>query len=131
MPSSALGEGLITAGALAFLLAARPDLLTGSAQARGSRSVAVGGAVLALGLAVLSPLASTHPDGLAWVAAQKGFLHLAQPALFRILTGYSIPGIDSPAMATMAAGLVGAVIVFAAAAAAARAGKRSSPDEGS
>ena len=70
-----IGEGLITVGALALLSSARKDLLNfGAGDTGNSRGVLVTGTFIALALAVLSPLASSHPDGLEWVAEQQGFL---------------------------------------------------------
>lgn len=108
-----IGEGLITAGALAFIAAARPDLLRqGRTQAiRGGRAVWVGGLVIALALAVASPLASAHPDGLEWVAEQRGFLDAAQGPIFKIIPDYVLPGVSNQALATILAGVVGTLIV--------------------
>ena len=108
-----VGEGLITAGALALLWAARPDLLAPRpGQVHGGRAVWIGGLVLAIALAILSPLASTHPDGLEWVAEQKGFLEAQQDAPFRIIPDYVFPGIANEKVATIVAGVVGLGIVF-------------------
>lgn len=115
-----IGEGLITAGALAFVLAARPDLLNlsgGSGKAVNGRLVAVVGLAIALALAILSPVASAHPDGLEWVAEQKGFLGLAQEPLYNIIPDYVMPGIQNEALATIVAGVLGLVIVFSVSAA--------------
>jgi cobalt/nickel transport system permease protein len=108
-----IGEGLITAGALAVIAAARPDLLRqGQAQAAiGGRAVWVGGLIIALGLAVASPLASAHPDGLEWVAEQKGFLDAAQAPVFEIVPDYVLPGVANQALATILAGMIGVLIV--------------------
>jgi cobalt/nickel transport system permease protein len=108
------GEGLITVGALAFLAASRRDLV-GQPQQPVSRAVWGIGLALALALAVLSPLASSFPDGLEWVAQQNDFLTAAQDAPFRILPDYVFPGIASPELATIAAGIVGTLLVFAVA----------------
>jgi cobalt/nickel transport system permease protein len=108
-----IGEGLITVGALAFLAAVRPDLVKRSkAEIPAGRVVWLVGLVIALGLAVLSPLASTHPDGLEWVAAQQGFLRLAQSPLYKIIPSYAFPGISNQALATIVAGLLGTALVF-------------------
>jgi cobalt/nickel transport system permease protein len=108
-----LGEGLITAAALAFLQGARPDLLAGAPQrGKGNAGLLGGGAVLVLVLLVLSPLASTHPDGLMSVAGQNGYLHLAQAALYQVFPYYHLPGVPDPALAVMAGGLVGVLAVF-------------------
>jgi len=109
----AIGEGLITAGALAVIAAARPDLVRqGQTQATvGGRAVWVGGLIIALGLAVASPLASAHPDGLEWVAGQNGFLDAAQGPVFSIIPDYVLPGVSNEALATILAGLIGTLIV--------------------
>lgn len=112
-----VGEGLITAGALVFLKAARQDLLPGQqAQPVGGKLVWIAGLVIAVGLAIASPLASAHPDGLEWVAERRGFLDLAREPLYAIIPEYMLPGVSNEALATVLAGIVGAVIVFGAAA---------------
>lgn len=108
-----IGEGLITSGALAFLLAARPDLLEKStAPASGSRVLLVGGALIALALAVASPLASAHPDGLEWVAQQQGFLQSAQSPIYHLIPDYIMPGISNENLATIVAGILGTLVVL-------------------
>lgn len=112
-----IGEGLITAGALVFLKATRRDLVEAPpAQFVGSKAVWIGGLVIAVALAIISPLASAHPDGLEWVAEERGFLDLARDPLYEIIPDYVLPGISNEALATILAGVVGALIVFAAAA---------------
>lgn len=108
-----IGEGLITVGALAFLLSARPDLLQLSETPQvGSKMVWLVGLLVALTLVIASPLASTNPDGLEWVATQYGFLGSAQEPLYRILPDYLFPGISNQTLATIVAGILGIVIVF-------------------
>lgn len=109
-----VGEGLITVGALAFLYATRKDLVekTGTKAATGSKGILVGGSIVAVTLAVFSPLASAHPDGLEWVAEQNGFLETAKDAIYNIMPDYVFPGIADPNLATIIAGILGAVIVF-------------------
>jgi len=108
-----IGEGLITVGALAFLYATRRDLFQ-ARQARpvGGRAVWIAGLAIALALAVASPLASSHPDGLEWVAEQKGFLDVARKPLFEIIPDYVFPGVSNGTLATILAGILGALIVF-------------------
>ncbi len=68
-----LAEGLATAGLLLFLRRARPDLLgpAGSAAARPLRPVLLGlGLAAIFGIAVLSWVSSTQPDGLEWSMAR-------------------------------------------------------------
>jgi len=108
-----IGEGLITIGALAFLYAARRDLFrSGEAAPKGGAAVWTFGLGIATLLAVLSPLASAHPDGLEWVAEQKGFLETARAPLYKIIPDYVFPGISNTALATIIAGIVGTLIVF-------------------
>jgi len=108
-----IGEGLITVGALAFLYATRRDLLKAgeAAPARGNL-VWLTGLVLALLLAIASPLASSHPDGLEWVAEQKGFLESAKAPLYKIIPDYLFPGVSNSTLATILAGILGVLIVF-------------------
>lgn len=108
-----IGEGLITLGALAFIYATRRDLLTAvQVQKRSDWAVWIGGLLIAIALAVISPLASAHPDGLEWVAEQKGFLGLAQDPLYHVIPDYVFPGISNEATATIIAGIIGALLVF-------------------
>ncbi len=108
-----LGEGLITVGALAFLYATRRDLVTaGEGQVKASSAVWVAGLLIALALAIASPLASAHPDGLEWVAEQRGFLDAAREPLYNVIPDYVLPGIANESLATILAGILGALIVF-------------------
>lgn len=110
-----IGEGLITAGALAFLFATRRDLITTQDKKPISRTVWIVGLVIALGLAILSPIASSFPDGLEWVAEQSGFLESAMGAPYQIIPDYTFPGINSPEIATIVAGIIGTLLVGAVA----------------
>lgn len=108
-----IGEALITVGVLAFIYAARRDLLeTGQANPVAGWAVWAVGLALALALAIASPLASSHPDGLEWVAEQNGFLSSAQGPLFKIIPDYALPGVSSQALATILAGILGTLLVF-------------------
>ena len=77
------------------------------------------GLALALLVALLSPLASPHPDGLERVAEDQGFIdHARDPWYgemhFAVIPDYVFPGIDNKAVATMVAGVVGTVVLFVA-----------------
>jgi cobalt/nickel transport system permease protein len=110
-----IGEGLITVGALAFLMAARPGLLDESGPGKSQdRIVWIGGMGIAILLAILSPLASAHPDGLEWVAEKIGFLNSAQEPSYQLIPDYLLPGISSEALATILAGFLGVTIVLGA-----------------
>lgn len=108
-----IGEGLITVGALAFLLAVRPDLIQHekSAQIKAG-TLWLAGLLLTLTLLVLSPLASTRPDGLERVALDLGYLEAAREPVYQLFPDYLLPGISSNVLATIVAGIIGAVIVF-------------------
>jgi cobalt/nickel transport system permease protein len=108
-----IGEGLITMGALAFLLSTRPDLIESSESLSvGGRMVWFLGLLAALILAVISPLASARPDSLEWVAMQHGFIDQARVPLFKIIPDYMYPGISNEYLATIVAGILGTVIVL-------------------
>ncbi len=111
-----IGEGLITVGALAFLRITRSDLLAINqlAPVRG-RLVWIVGLVMALLLAVLSPLASRHPDGLISVAIHYGFISTEQGPAFKLIPHYLFPGVADKTLATILAAILGTVIVFAVA----------------
>ena len=71
-----------------------------------------GALIFALVLAVLSPLASSSPDGLERVAEDKGFIETARQALFKLVPDYVLPGVANEAGATILAGIIGALILF-------------------
>lgn len=108
-----IGEGLITAGALVFLLSARPDLVRPEELGLvKSRFVWVIGLFLAVALLFAAPLASTRPDGLEWVAKQAGFLDKARTPLYELIPDYLLPGVTNDSVATVAAGLLGVLIIL-------------------
>jgi len=108
-----IGEGLITIGALTFIHSTRRDLLdSGAGSPVAGVLLWVVGLVMALGLAVISPLASANPDGLEWVAEQQGFLEKARDPLFNLIPDYLFPGVPNEALATILAGIAGTLIVF-------------------
>ena len=108
-----IGEGLITVGALALIYAVRPELLKTTDQKQvGGKFVWVAGLLIAIALAVASPLASTHPDGLEFVAEEQGFIDKAQANPYDIIPDYVMPGIADESVATIVAGLVGVIVVF-------------------
>ena len=113
-----IGEGLITAGALALIYATRPDLVRADRQKQaGGAALWVVGLIIALALAIASPLASAYPDGLEWAAEQRGFLDNAQRPAYQIIPDYVVPGVSNEALATILAGVIGTLIVFGIAAA--------------
>jgi cobalt/nickel transport system permease protein len=108
-----IGEGLITVGALAFVVAVRPDLVRTTDQKQvGGKVIWIAGLLIAFALAVASPLASTHPDGLEFIAAQQGFLNKQQASPVQIIPNYALPGISNQHVATIAAAILGVIVVF-------------------
>ncbi|MPZ48795.1 MAG: hypothetical protein GEU75_05685 [Dehalococcoidia bacterium] len=73
--------------------------------------------VVGLGIAVIvalfSPWASSHPDGLEKVAEDKEFIGEAEDAPYEIIPDYTFPGVENEKVATILSGLVGIVIVAA------------------
>ncbi len=126
-----IGEGLLTAFALSFILITRPDFVTGE-KAPGQKGAAwvTVGLVLALALTLLAPLASPYPDGLERVAEALsnpaeaenpvGFAVPDEPQFFaepgeapyEILPDYVIPALGDSALSTILAGMIGVLIVF-------------------
>jgi cobalt/nickel transport system permease protein len=116
-----LGEALITVAALGFILRTRPDVLNeGSPSAQGSRGWIVAGVLVALGVVLLSPLASVNPDGLNRVAMDLGFIITAHAGAGP-LAGYRIAFIGNAAVARIAAGAIGLLVVLGLAGLAGRA----------
>ena len=65
--------------------------------------------------AIMSPWASSLPDGLEKVAERMGFLHRAEvkPAWEHSpMPDYAVPGVQSEALSTGLAGLLGTLMVF-------------------
>ena len=69
--------------------------------------------VFCLALATISPLASSSPDGLEKVAEDKGFIDVAEGAPFEVVADYIFPGIENETLATILAGWLGTLILFA------------------
>jgi cobalt/nickel transport system permease protein len=109
-----LGEAFITVAALTFILQTRPDLLgSNSESAKGSRGWVVVGAVIALAVVLISPFASTDPDGLERVAEDLGFLRQGAAASYQLIPDYTLPFLGETAFSTILAGMIGIVVVGA------------------
>ncbi len=68
---------------------------------------------IALVLVLLSPLASPDPDGLERVAENHGFIERALEPVYQLIPDYVFPGISDERLATVLAGAVGVLVVFA------------------
>jgi len=113
----ALGEAVITALVYSAIASVRPEIAAGEpASTRSGGDLLLYGGLIAVGLVLfISPFASKWPDGLEAVAGALGFhaSALSHAPLASPLEGYTIPGIGSPAAATVIAGLAGTCVVFA------------------
>ncbi len=139
-----IGEGLLTVFALTFILAARPDLITGETAPgqRSARWVTVG-LVLALGLTLLAPLASPYSDGMERVAevfaepqaveqapvgfavpGERQFFGEFRDAPYEILPDYTVPFLGESGISTILAGMIGVLVVFGIATGIARLARR-------
>ncbi|MEM3616362.1 MAG: hypothetical protein QXN95_04340 [Candidatus Bathyarchaeia archaeon] len=70
--------------------------------------------LIAVGLAILIPFASSYPDGLETVAET---LQVEEAETFwgGLMPDYTLPTIENPYLSTLAAGFFGIIIVSAAA----------------
>ncbi len=107
-----IGEALITVGALAFIAASRSDLMTLRPAITGNGRWPLVGLAIALVVALLSPLASSSPDGLERVAEDVGFIDRAIGPFYQIIPDYMFPGVSHQALATILAGVVGTLLMF-------------------
>lgn len=109
-----LGEAFITVGALSFILQTRPDLLgEGSESAKASRNWVFTGGLISLLVVLLSPFASSDPDGLERVAMNMGFIDSGQSAPYSIIPDYTLPFLGETALSTIMAGIIGIIVVGA------------------
>ena len=109
-----LGEAIITTGAIVLLQVTRPEVLVVGETAPGRKgaSFLAVGLVVALIVAIFSPLASPSPDGLEFVAEAEGFLSRSLDPLYELLPDYSVPFIADETTTTILAVCLGTFIVF-------------------
>lgn len=108
-----LGEALITVAALSFILRTRPDLLgETSASSQGGWGWILAGLAVTLAVVLISPFASSNPDGLERVAIDMGFIQTAQDAPYQIIPDYAIPFLGETSLSTILAGAAGALVVL-------------------
>lgn len=121
-----VGEALVTGFAVAFVLKVRPDLIYGrpapqTAAVRSGQLIVTGLVIALVMAAVLSPFASSLPDGLEASLVGLGFdLESSRPVLSAPLADYSVPALESLGLAGSLAGVIGTLVVFLAAWALAR-----------
>lgn len=107
-----IGEALITVAAIAYIERIRPDLLgQGKSRVAQGKGWVAGGILVTIAVVILSPLASSNPDGLERVALDLGFLDYGQAATYQLLPDYTIPVFGETALSTILAGLVGVLVL--------------------
>lgn len=119
-----IGEGLITVGALAFIRQTRPDLVSGSVYPSQGSGWVTAGLVIALLVVLISPLASSDPDGLERVAEDSGFAEQAAEPVYETMPDYSVPFIENETASTILAGAIGLLTVAAVGIGTTRLGRR-------
>ena len=109
-----VGEALITVTAVAFIMQVRPDLLNErKASASKGKGWVMAGFALALLVVFLAPFAVGDPDGLERVAEDAGFINAGVNAPYEIIPDYTLPFLGDTSLSTVAAGLIGAILVAA------------------
>ncbi len=107
-----IGEGLITLAVLMFITSTKKEMIENTSKGKMiDKSVLMGGVILALILAILSPLASSNPDGLERVAEDLGFLAKESGPFYSIIPDYTFPGIHNENIATIVAGVIGVLLI--------------------
>lgn len=119
-----VGEGLITAGVIAAVLAVRPDLVHGAdgialsgdaPRVPRTRFIVVGLAVSLVVAVGVAQFALDEPDGLERVAADLGFDEAEQEHLLAssIFNDYATEGVASEQVSLALAGLTGTLLTLA------------------
>jgi cobalt/nickel transport system permease protein len=109
-----LGEGIVTAAAVSLVQSSRPELLQQGVRVRGraAASLLTAGMTGSLALVLVSPLASSSPDGLEKVAQTAGFDHLAQVPWLGVFPDYTVALFSHSAISVVVAMILGTVAVF-------------------
>lgn len=100
-----LGEALLTVSVVYALN-------TYYAKKENEYGFAVGASILAVGAALISPLASGFPDGLEWVAEKLSFAEFSGFEAPAIFPDYQAAFIAGSGFSTILAGIAGIVIAF-------------------
>ncbi|MRS12025.1 MAG: cobalamin biosynthesis protein CbiM [Actinobacteria bacterium] len=110
-----IGEGAVTAGLVSYLLAVRPDLLSGEAErtTKAPWTAIAGLGVLAAMAVTVSFAASANPDGLEYVYGRIGAAFEATSRIGGAMPGYVVPGVANETLAGVLAGIVGVAITGA------------------
>ena len=109
-----IGEGVITALIVGLLVRVRPDLVYAYERNNNNTTgVSIYGFLISLILllTLLTPFASSSPDGLESVAENFGFEEANGVVL--LLDDYGINAINNNFISTVLSGLLGVVVIFA------------------
>lgn len=68
--------------------------------------------LILIGLAILTPFASTFPDGLEKVSEHME-IEEPEPVWTGLMPDYALPGIENPYIATLLSGFIGVFLVLA------------------
>ena len=107
-----IGEGIITALIVSLLYKVRPDMLYISREKElSSRAFSIVGLLVLIifSSVLITPLASSSPDGLENVASRFEFE--SQNNALIILEDYSIPGVSNNFISVILSGLLGVIAV--------------------
>ena len=119
-----IGEGLVTAGVVAAVLAVRPDLVRGATgidraagparlpRARFVLAAVIASLVVAVGVA---QFAVDDPDGLERVAEDTGFIESAEDHALgsSFFADYATAGVENETLSLAIAGTVGTIVTLA------------------
>ncbi len=124
-----IGEALITVAAFSFIQQVRPDLIGQQFSPKLSNFGWVFiGVLITFSIVLLSPFASTNPDGLEKVATELGFIDFARKNPFTIFSDYVIPTLENTRISTIVAGVIGIGAVSTVTYFAGKILKKSTPD---
>lgn len=102
--------GMVEAAVSVTIVAA----LSHARATTGRWNVALPSLAAVLAALVLSPFASSSPDGLEWVAAKYEFLKEGAPLFVTPLADYQIAALGGGSLSTSLAGLIGVALTLAA-----------------
>ena len=80
---------------------------------KGYVALLLAGLSIALVITLFSPLASSSPDGLERVAADKAFVDSGKDPPYKVIADYAFPWVGNEDAATILGGVVGVVVVAA------------------
>ncbi len=109
-----IGEGLITVGALAFIYAARPDLLKKGETGTVHGKMGLGGGFghcPVLGDCLAAGLLRTRMGWNGW-RSRRVFWMQPKDLFIKSIPDYVLPGVSNQSLATILAGVVGVILVF-------------------